>query len=361
MKTIFNINRFLLAALFLFSGFVKGVDPLGTHYKIEDYLLAYQMDWALPLSLVLAFALIALELSLGTLLLLNLLPKFTRIILALLMGFFTAVTFYDALYSPVSDCGCFGDALILTNWQTFYKNIFLDVLVVLLFVRKPKETSNGTHFLWSSAIYIGFLGFLFYNLNHLPLLDFGAWKPGSQIYSSNQKPIEIYLTYQHQSSGEMQEFLSPNFPYQDTAWMKQWSYVSTREVNPNSQANDVLLFDLEGKNVSYEILGFPGKCLLLVSHSLDEIDEKKAKKIEKLIHLAEQESITVFLITASVGNTLTEFEQRYQLNMPYFLADDTELKTIVRSNPGLILLENGIVLKKWAYADFPQSAEQILD
>jgi uncharacterized membrane protein YphA (DoxX/SURF4 family) len=361
MKTIFNINRFLLAALFLFSGFVKGVDPLGTHYKIEDYLLAYNMDWALPFSLGLAFALIALELSLGSLLLLNLMPKFTRIILALLMGFFTLVTFYDALYNPVSDCGCFGDALILTNWQTFYKNIFLDVLVVFLFVRNPKKTTILRQFLWSSAIYLVFLGFLFYNINHLPLIDFGSWKIGNQIYNPNKKPTEIYLTYKNIQSEETQEFLSPNFPYQDTTWMKEWKYVSTHEVDPNPPTNDLLIFDLEGKNVSNEILGYSDKCLLLVSHSLDEIDEKKAGKIKKLVHLAEQESISVFLITASVGNTLTEFEQRYQLNMPYFLADDTALKTIVRSNPGLILLENGIVLKKWAYADFPQSADQILD
>jgi len=359
MKMLVTISRFVLAAIFLFSGFVKGVDPLGTAYKIEDYLLAYQLDWALDLSLILSFALNALELTLGILLLFNLLPKITNWILVILMFIFTFVTLYDALYNPVPDCGCFGDAFILSNWQTFYKNIFIDLLIVTLFFLPPKKINLAKHFGIGLAIYFIFLSFSFYNLQHLPLIDFRFWKVGNQVYNTDRNAVELYVTYENKTTGEKQEYLSSNFPYQDSVWLANWKFVSSREYSPNNTLQSLMLFDREGIDATYEVLGFETKSLLIISHNLDAISAQKAKKIETIIELAYEESIPISIVTASVGNTIIDFINNYQINVPVFLADDIDLKTIVRSNPGLILLDNGKVIKKWAFADWPSSPIQI--
>lgn len=361
MKTVILISRFLLGFVFIFSGFVKGIDPLGTAYKIEDYLLAYQIDWALPLSLLFSFGLIAFEFSLGMMLIFNLLPKFTRWSMAILMVVFTFVTFYDALYNPVPDCGCFGDALILTNWQTFYKNIIIDFFILSLFFYRSRKFNLKKHLGFSLAIFIGFLSFSFYNLQHLPLIDYRFWKIGSQVIDTNQKTIELYLTYQNKNTGEEQEFLSPHFPYQDTVWLSNWKYKSTREFNPNVNSETLMFFDLEGNNATTEVLGFSGKLLLFISHNLDAIDVKESDKIKQVIQVADNETVPIFLITASVGNTVDNFVDQHQIDIPIFLADDIDLKTIIRSNPGLVLLENGKVIKKWAFADFPIEANQIFE
>jgi uncharacterized membrane protein YphA (DoxX/SURF4 family) len=361
MKTLIIISRLVLASVFLFSGFVKGVDPLGTAYKIEDYLLAYNMDWALPLNLVFSFGLNALELSLGIMLIFNLLPKFTRWSMVMLMTFFTFVTLYDALYNPVPDCGCFGDALILTNWQTFYKNIVLDILIVSLFFYRPRNINLSKHLGWSLGVFMAFISFSFYNLQHLPIIDFRFWKVGSQVFNTDQKTIELYLTYKNKETGEKQEFLSPNYPYQDTEWLANWKFVSSREFSPNQDFQSLIIFDQEGNNVSYDILGFQGKSLLIVSHDLDAIKQKKAKKIKDIIQIAYEQNMPVTILTSSVGTKISDFINQNLINIPIFLADDIDLKTIIRSNPGLILLENGKVIKKWPHADWPDSASQIYD
>jgi len=362
MKTLIIIIRYILAAVFLFSGFVKGVDPLGTAYKIDDYFIAYNMDWALPLSLITSFCLIALELSLGLMLVFNLLPKFTRLTMAVLMAFFTFVTLYDALYNPVPDCGCFGDALIISNWQTFYKNIVLDVLLVALFFYRPGKINLKKHLGWSLGIFIAFLSFSFYNLQHLPLIDFRFWKVGTQVFDTNQKPLELYLTYQNITTGEKQEFLSPNYPYNDSEWLANWKFVSIREFNPNQNtAQSLMIFDQEGDDATSEVLGLPGKSLLIISHNLNAIGPKKAAKLKELTQVAEEETIPIFLITASLATKINNFTNESLIDIPVFLADDIDLKTIIRSNPGLILLENGKVIKKWAFADIPTSMNQIYD
>ena len=361
MQIFIAICRFLLAAIFMFSGFVKGVDPLGTAYKIEDYLLVYNMDWALQLSLILSFALIAFEFSLGLMLAFNLLPKFTKWSLVLLMTIFTLVTFFDAIYNPVPDCGCFGDFLILTNWQTFYKNIFIDLLIIALFFNRIKPYNRIIHLSWSLAIFFAFLSFSYYNLKHLPIIDFRFWKVGNQVYEAEPKSIEFYLTYKNKISGESQEFLSPHFPYNDSTWLAQWEFVKLREVNPNLNSRSISFFEIEGTNVTSQVLGFQGKYLLIIAHNLTEIENKKVEKIKQLIRLADQEMLPVFLITASVGEVLTDFISESLIDIPIYLADDIDLKTIIRSNPGLVLLDNGKVIKKWAFADFPELISQIYD
>ncbi|MBN1650462.1 MAG: DoxX family membrane protein [Bacteroidales bacterium] len=353
------IIRFILALVFLFSGFVKGVDPLGTAYKIEDYFIAYGMDWALSLSLITAFGLIALEFSLGMMLLLNLLPKFTRWAMLFLLLFFTFVTLYDAFYNPVPDCGCFGDAFVISNWQTFYKNLILDGLLIGLFLSPQKKINLKKHLLLSLTIFFLFLSFSYYNLQHLPLIDFRFWKIGTQVYTTDTNALELYVTYQHNTTGEKKEFLSPNYPYQDAEWNANWTFVSSRQYNPNQAMQSLMIFDQEGSDVTCEVLGFQGKSLLIVSHDLEGINNKEASRIKNVIQFAENENLPITLLTATIGKKITEFITKNKINIPLFLADDIDLKTIIRSNPGLILLENGKVIKKWSSVDMPISSDQI--
>ena len=361
MKKAIIAGRYVLAAVFLFSGFVKGVDPLGTAYKIEDYFIAYQMAWALPLSIVTSFGLIALELTLGALLVFNLLPKFTRWVLTIVMLFFTFVTLYDALYNPVPDCGCFGDAIILTNWQTFYKNLIIDFLIVGLFFYYPRRINIRKHMGISFVILLAILSFTYYNLQHLPLIDFRFWKVGTQVFDTQQKPIDLYLTYQNKTTGEKQEFLSPNFPYQDSIWLANWDFLFSREFNPNTNSQSMMIFDLDGSDATQEVLGFAKKSLLIISHNLDGIGQKKIARLHDIIQIADDEALPILFITASLGDKINDFATQNQIDIPVFLADDIDLKTIIRSNPGLVLLENGKVIKKWAFADFPSIASQIYD
>ncbi|MCD6178505.1 MAG: DoxX family protein [Bacteroidales bacterium] len=361
MTRLNYISRFLLAPIFIFSSFGKGVDPLGTAYKVEDYFIAYNMDWALPLSLIIAIGLIALEFSLGIMLIFNLLPKFSRWAMLVLMVFFTLVTFFDAIYNPIPDCGCFGDALILTNWQTFYKNIIIDFLLIGLFLYKPRKINLRKNLVWSLVIFTAFLSFSFYNLKHLPIIDFRSWKVGTQVFNTEQKAIQLYLSYQNKNTGEIKEFLSPNFPYQDSLWLSNWEYKSTRELNPNTDSESIMFFDREGNEATNEVLGISGINLLIIAYDLDAITKEKAKKIRTVIQIANEENFPIAIITSSVGTKIANFINNHLIDIPIFLADDIDLKTMIRSNPGLIFLENGKVIKKWAYADFPTDINQIYE
>lgn len=361
MKKIISLCRIFLASVFVFSGFVKAVDPLGTAYKIEDYLLVYQMEWALPVSLILSFGLIALELSLGVFLLMNILPKTTKWSLVVLMSFFTLLTLYDAIYNPVPDCGCFGDALILTNWQTFYKNIIIDLLIVALFLYPVRIINKKKHLISALAIFIVSLSFSYYNLRHLPIIDFRFWKNGTQVYEPESKAVEYYVSYKNKNTGEIKEFLSPNFPYNDSVWLSQWDFIKLREVNPNLNTKSIAIFDEARTNVTGQILGYSGHYFLIIAYNLDKINAKNAYKIEKIIQSANQEAIPIYILTASLDNTIDQFRANYQIDIPVFLADDIDLKTIIRSNPGLILLNNGKVIKKWSSADFPKQISKFKD
>lgn len=358
MKKLGAISRWLLAIVFLFSAFVKGVDPLGTSYKIEDYLLAYHMDWALFVSLPAAFALIGFEFSLGVFLLFNLYPRLTRYGTALLMAFFTLVTLYDALYNPVPDCGCFGDALILTNWQTFYKNLLIDALLILVFLFHSKQQKRKSY-LWGLLVFSGFIAFSYYNYRHLPILDFRSWKEGTQVFDASQNQTQLFVTYQNKNTGEQKEYLSPNFPYQDSVWMAEWEFVSLREYNPNQNNQQLMLFDDQGQEATADVLGFSGQSFLIISNNIRFIGAYQLEKIQQIIQLAETEQLSIVFITASVEPELSQFLTQNQIDIPVYQADDIDLKTIIRSNPGLILLENGKVMQKWSWVDFPTEINQI--
>ncbi|MCF8227831.1 MAG: DoxX family protein [Bacteroidales bacterium] len=357
MKLLRVVSRWLVGIVFMFSGIVKGVDPLGTAYRIEDYFVAYGMEWAIPLALFLSVSLSALEFVLGFALVFNTRLKFLSWILFLLMIFFTGLTFYDALYNPVPDCGCFGDAIKLTNWETFYKNLVLIVFVSIIFFTRKKEASP-----WASSTQMvlillaagGFVWFSVYNLNHLPVLDFRSWEVGQSVKNEHTEEPDVYLTYRNINTGETKEYLSPNYPWNDSVWLENWEFVSQRFEEKGENTAELKIENRDGEDFTRDFIKNPYYQFLVVAYDLDKTDTTSFKKLNGLYQDVEREGHDMIALTSSIPAKVDKFREKHNVEYDFYYADDIILKTIIRSNPGLILLKDGIVLDKWHYNDFPE-------
>jgi len=354
--------RIFLGLVFIFSSVAKGIDPVGTSYRVEDYLLVYGWTSLVPYALWIAFLVIFSEFLIGIAFLFKIFIRTAARAMFLMLIFFTVVTYLDARYNMVTDCGCFGDAVKLTNWQTFYKNIVL-IFLNLLFLwghgkirfKKPKFLPQ---FLILTFLGAGFLGFMFYNLNHLPIIDFRNWKTGRNMMTNTVQKAKTYVTYQNKKTGEKKEFLFPDYPWRDTAWMSRWSFVSQRTVNPKvNKKYNLIIEDSLGNDRTKAIIENPGFQFILVSFDMNLADAGGLKKAAALSKFLNKEGVSMILVTATDQKTVRHLEKRYGLNIPVFQADETDLKAMIRSNPGLLLLHHGVILKKWHYHDFPGSSQ----
>lgn len=358
MKTFRIISRYLLGITFIFSGFVKGQDPLGTMFKIEDYLIAYNMNWALPLALAMSITLCAFEFTLGYALVFNLRPTLTRWLITAVMIFFTVLTFFDAIYSPVPDCGCFGDAIVLTNWQTFYKNLVLMVFIVGLFVTRKFEDSPTKHCTQWVALLAGFLGFAlfsFYSYRHLPVIDFLSWKTGKNMYPVSTQTPRYYVTYRNNTTGETKEFESNNFPYNDSVWMSQWSFVEQRVDDPTAALRHGLqATDQNGDDVTDLYIKNPDYQVIITLYNPDGINREVMGHLTLLVDYLYNEGHTPALITAALPEETPQIAEKFNNHVEVLNADDIVLKTMVRANPGVMLMKGGVVLDKWNWRDVPE-------
>jgi len=361
MKILANISRLLVALVFLFSGFVKGVDPLGTAYRIEDYFIAFGMDWANPLSLFLSIFLCAVEFTLGAALLFNLRLKYLAWPLMLMMVFFTVLTLNDALYNPVPDCGCFGDALKMTNWETFYKNVVLIILVAIIFFYRDKYQSMFLPRIDYFAIMVIFAMFSYFSIHqyrHLPWIDFLGWKKGADLVPDNPGLAKTYLTYRHKISGETKEYLSPNYPWNDSVWMAEWEFDSQRiDDSGVIKGHSLKIFDAEGNDFTETFINNPGYQFLVASYSLGTSSAKGFEKIDKLYGNVMNDGHSFVVLTGSLEDEIRSFRQGLNPDMEFYNADDVELKMMVRANPGVILLKDGVVMEKWHWRDLPDYSE----
>lgn len=361
MKILANICRLLVALVFLFSGFVKGVDPLGTAYRIEDYFVAFGTPWAIPFSLFLSIFLCAVEFTLGASLLFNFRLKIMTWPLLLMMTFFTFLTLNDAIYNPVPDCGCFGDAIKLTNWQTFYKNIVLEALVLVIFLYRNKYRSMFLPRIdnWGIAIiFIAFSAFSFYQYRHLPWIDFLSWKEGADLVPDNPGVAKTYLTYRNKATGEQKEYLSPNYPWNDSTWTSQWEFVSQRVDDSGViKGHNLKIFDSAGNDYTEMFINNPGYQFLVASYDLDAASRKGFEKIDRLNGELAKNGHSLVVLTGSLDPDIQAFKKGLHPDMEFYNADDVELKMIVRANPGIILLKDGVVMGKWNWRDLPDYAE----
>lgn len=359
MKGLRKVSRWVTGLVFIFSGFVKGVDPLGTAYKLEDYFAAYGLEWANSFALELSVLLCSLEFMLGIALIMKLLPKLTSRLLMLMMVFFTLLTFYDAIYAPVPDCGCFGDAIKLTNWQTFYKNLVLMVFVLLIYFDRKNmkcRPSTGHHLLLMLFVLLGFAGFSICNYRHLPLLDFMDWKEGNNMVA-DQSQAEVHLTYRNIHSGELKDYISPNYPWNDSAWLADWEFVDQKFVTDQPTiAHNLHVEDEAGNDFTSYVLESETMAVI-VAYDLTAVSTRGQQHLDRLLSMLEAKSTPHLMLTASLPDGVALWKQKNRSQTEVFFADATVLKTMIRSNPGLILLSEGIVLKKWHHNDFPDAED----
>lgn len=357
MKVIANVSRLLAGLVFVFSGFVKGVDPLGTAYRFEDYFIAYHWEFFIPLALFFSISLCALEFTIGVMLLLNLRMKLASWLLLLIMAFFTCVTFYDALYTPVPDCGCFGDAIKLTNWQTFYKNVVLIVLAIFVVVYRKKFKGflkPGSQLPIAFVFAGAFVLFSAYCYMHLPVIDFSEWKIGNKLYAENPQPVKYYLTYKNKATGEKKEYLSPNYPYNDSIWMTQWEFDSQRVEDPNIYfGKSLVITDSLQTNITESIIRNPGYQVLITSYDLQKANTKAFKAINDLSLELNKLGVSTAVLVSADPALVQKFKSENNLSLDFYEADDILLKIMVRSNPGMMLLKGGVVIDKWHWRDIP--------
>ncbi|MBN2745785.1 MAG: DoxX family membrane protein [Bacteroidales bacterium] len=356
------ISRILIGLLFIYSGFVKGVDPLGTQFRIEDYFYAFGTLWALPFALTLSVLLNAFEFSMGLFLLFNLRTKLVSWLVFLMMIFFTITTLNDALYSPVPDCGCFGDALIISNWQTFYKNLVIFALVLILFLRQNSVKSNlkpTTQFSLMIGLFVLFAAFEIHTIRHLPILDFRPWKVGTRLLPENPQPAKFYFVYKNKDSGEEKEFLSSELPWQDTVFMSQWSYESSREVNPDADLYKTFpMLDSDGNDLSAELAKSEQPVFLMIVYDIMDADDDALKKFLPIYNLCQQNGWTFYMLNSDTPDDLKKRVEENELNdFPVLNSDDTSLKAAIRANPGLVILRNGVVKSKFNHRDIPDMEE----
>lgn len=349
------VSRVLVGGLFVFSSFMKGIDPLGTKYKVLDYLAAYNLQWFNEIAMIIAAVLILAEFVVGICLLTKVFPRLAVLGATILMLFFTITTLFDALYNLVPDCGCFGTAIKMSNWQTFYKNLVIDAVLLVLILNNKQLKNRLT---WRGQFLIGFvyavlfLCFEIYNYRHLPLIDFMDWKIGKQMRQEPQGEQRVYLMFRNKEDGTMEEFLAPDYPWEDSVWMSQWEFVDQRTEGDvevlgfsalDEYGNDVTAMLLETEHV-----------FMFTSYDMSKITEKEWGKIAAVTSAAERNGYYVAWVTASAPEFVAELQKKHDFLYEVYYGDALEIKTIVRFNPGLILLDKGLVVDKWSAIDFPQ-------
>ncbi|PQJ71890.1 BT_3928 family protein [Polaribacter butkevichii] len=314
LKLITQISRILVGALFIFSGFVKLVDPIGSQYKFQEYFSAdvLNMEFLIPYALPFAILLIIAEILLGVMILIGYKPKFTVFSLLALMLVFLFLTWYSAYYNKVTDCGCFGDAVKLSTWGTFYKNVVLIALVLILVVGLKHIKPIFTGKIPKVITFLSLAAFLFivqHVLTHLPIIDFRAYAVGKSIPEGMQ-------------------------------------YKEDGEIPP---VHDFMLED-EQADLAPELLK-KEKVMLVIVYNLDKVDKNGFPAIKGVAAKAKEKGYTVYGVSASFTDDLILTKEKYDLPFDFLFCDETTLKTMIRANPGVIILDKGTVMQKKNWID----------
>ncbi len=363
MKNLRLISRVIVGLIFMFSGFVKGVDPLGSAYKYHDYFVAFHLDFLSPFVLYLGILLCVLEFMIGLALVTGVKMRLATILVTIFMVFFTILTFILALTNPVSDCGCFGDALILTNWETFFKNIIIMIFVIIIIVGRKKFKNKLPQASEFSILLIGVIVILFVNIysyRHLPLIDFLPWKKGNVIAEKvlpTPEKSEVFLIYKNTETGKDVEYTSKTLPYQDTVLMAKLAFKEQKkkitQEYKEAPIHDFIITSDSGADMTQQFIQNPGFQFLLIAHDLRKADQDIFEKINPFTAECKQKNISFVILTGSSFDVVRVFKAQTHTSIDFYTVDETALKSVVRSNPGLVLLHNGVVIDKWHYNDFP--------
>ncbi|MGB7785527.1 MAG: BT_3928 family protein [Salinimicrobium sp.] len=358
MKILVGIARWVVGIIFIFSGFIKLNDPIGFSFKLEEYFSpsVLNLEILAPFALAIAVLLVVFELVLGIMLLIGYLPKFTTWALLLMIVFFTFLTFYSAYFNKVTDCGCFGDAIPLTPWESFYKDVFLFILILILFFNRKYVTP---YFAKESHRWIVFLAFMlsflfgYYVLMHLPWLDFRAYKEGVNIEEGmtvpEDAPEAVYdYNWKFRVNGEEKIVTTTGeYPSVDGEFIGVETELVQEGYTP--PIHDFTI-EKNGENMLPQLMQ-EDKLLMIVAYSLRRSEAPGLEKLSEVIEKAKKNGYKVIGLSASGEELKSEINEKYKLDLDWYFSDETALKTIIRSNPGIVKLRRGTIQQKVHWND----------
>jgi uncharacterized membrane protein YphA (DoxX/SURF4 family) len=373
------ISRVFVGLLFIFSGLIKANDPMGFGYKLQEYFHVFNLTFLNDYSPWIAIVICALEIILGILLLLGIARKSVAWGLLLLIIFFTFLTFYSAFFNVVTSCGCFGDAIPLTPWQSFIKDLILLLFIGIIFVKRNKITplfrsSFANNLLTLFAIIFAF-GAGIYTYKYLPILDFLPYKVGNNLPSLMKVPegapqdeFEHVYNLKNKQTGETKKVTDKEYMSQKIWEDENWEIVGepvTKLIKKGYQVAipDLMITDNEGQDFTQEIVENPYYNFVVTSVDVTKFSPTDFLALDKINQtiksLSEEYNIRAVLLTASASSDVDYLNDQLDLVLETFYADAVPLKSMVRSNPGVMLLQNGIVIQKWSKDTFPSKEELI--
>jgi hypothetical protein len=403
-----------VGTLFIFSGIIKANDPLGFSYKLEEYWVEFGIawDWLLAIGVPLASLICILEIALGVAVLVAYRMNIVTRLLLAMMVFFTILTFASAVFGLVKTCGCFGDAIPLTPWQSFIKDVVLMVLIIIFFTYKREfkpqdEQYKGIAFIifpvtllsyasfkvdWNFPMYfaltvlgIGFIASLANNkhspmittllalvgsiwlcvqsIEHLPMKDFRPYAVGKSLTEQMKLPegakaaiYENVFLYRNKSTGKVEEFNESSYPWDDDNFEFVDRTTSLIEKGDEAKITDFSIVAEDGYDLTEDILGDPSPIIIMICYNISEADQGHNAGIKSLIEASYENGISIIGLSASDPKLVQAYLEQASFDFPFYSTDEITLKTIVRSNPGFILLKEGTVLGKWHVNDTPDIA-----
>ena len=359
MNLLSQIARLLVSVTFIFSGFVKLVDPLGSAYKFEEYFGAdvLSLEFLSPYALQFSILLILAEIMLGVMLLVGYRPKLTVWSLFVISLLFLFLTWYSAYYDKVTDCGCFGDAITLTPWETFYKNVILIVLVVFL-VWRVHDIQPLRSEVWARQIslvsLLVFIGIIFYVLRYLPIIDFRAYAIGKNIPEGMAIPEDaekpVYEdTWIYNVDGEDRTYST-----EDKPWNIEGATFVDRETRTLKEGYVPPIHDFtmerDGEDLT-ESLMEEDRLMLVVAYNLNLADSSGLQQLKALSEGAREKGFKVYFFSASTQEDFEKVKAEFGFDLELLFCDETTLKTIIRSNPGVVTLSRGTITGKWSWRE----------
>ncbi|SOD15044.1 DoxX protein [Pedobacter xixiisoli] len=373
-KALFQFSKWFVGILFIFSGLIKANDPLGFGYKLQEYFEVFHISFLNGWATGIAVLLCVLEIVFGALLLLGIFRNFVVKGLLATIIFFTFLTFVSAAFKVVTSCGCFGDAIPLTPWQSFSKDVVLLLLIVYIYINrtliKPITEKPAVQSSLFAAVFAASLLFGTFTYNFLPIIDFLPYKVGSNI-PENMKipegaPVDEYLIMydlKNKKTGETQTMSDKDYMSKEVWKDENWEVIGSpsRELVKKGydvKIKDLMITDASGTDYTKEIVENPYYSLVVVAYNLSETNENAIAEANALaLNAAEQFNIRTVLLTSNSAQDAEKFSKKMKLFMEVFYADAVPLKSMVRANPGVLLLKNGTIVNKWHYHSLPSFEE----
>ncbi|UKJ08374.1 BT_3928 family protein [Solitalea lacus] len=372
MKYLTNFCRIFVGLLFIFSGLVKQNDPLGFSYKLEEYFEVFHLAFLNSFALALAIFLCALEIIMGIALLFGVKIKQTAWGLLLLIVFFSFLTFYSAYFDVVKTCGCFGDAIPLTPWQSFTKDLILLLMIMIIFFNTDKIkalfSEKGSWITLALAILFSF-GFGIYTYQNLPFVDFLPYKIGNNLPSLMKAPegapadeYKIIYTLKNKKTGELKELDDKQYIASKIYENPDWEYVKASDPILVKEGYKVPIRDLkindeDGNDATSVVLEDPQYSFWIIEYDLDNANKGVQEKLNQLTLMTEKYHARTLALTSATPLNADNFRHENNLYYEFFYADAVPLKSMVRANPGVLLMKNGTVINKWHFRNLPSIEE----